>query len=56
VLALELAALGVDGAAVLQDVDEGQVVALADHEIVGVVGRRDLHGASTCRQAPARQH
>ncbi len=42
-LPLEWSAVGVDGSVVIQNVDELQVVALAHHEIIGVVRRRDLH-------------
>ena len=52
-LASKLAAKGIDGAVVLQDVDEVQVVALARSKIVGVVGRRDLHGS--CSKAHVHQ-
>ncbi len=44
-LALEAAALGVDAAVQVQDVDLGELVALARRKVVEVVGRRHLHGA-----------
>ena len=42
-LARKLSPVVVDAAVVVQNVDELQVVALAHHEIVGVVGGGDLH-------------
>lgn len=46
-LALEGAAFRIDGAAILQYVNEAQVVALADHEVIGVMCRGDLDSTST---------
>ena len=45
--AAELAAVLVDGGVVVHDVDLGQVMALSDLEVVGVVGGRDLDDAGT---------
>jgi hypothetical protein len=43
--ALVDAAFGVDVGGLVHDVDVGQVVALAEGEVVGVVGGGDLDGA-----------
>ena len=45
--------VGVDVSVVVKDVDELEVVALACHEIVGIVGGSDLHRA--CRQRGGKQ-
>ena len=43
--AAELAAVLIDRGVVVHDVDLGQIMALSDLEVVGVVGGRDLHDA-----------
>ena len=46
-LPLELAPVLIDVAVVIQDIDKVQVVPLSHHEVIGVMGRCDLHGTST---------